>query len=307
MKGPWLFISWQVCLLSSIAALAQTPAPVSAEPQSITLPVGTAIAIRTIDRIDSKTADLHREYAASLDDPIVVDDVTVVPTNTSAVVRVTDKQRSGFKRRASLSLSLIAVTINGQRVSVETGKLDSQSGSQAKRTATGAAVGAGTGAAIGAIAGGGLGAGIGAAAGGAAGTLGGVLVGQNVVIAPETRFTYRLTEAVVIDAGSVSAQQPRQRPTLEHPAALRPDPQQPAPQALAPPQATDQPQPIPPPPAPVDSSPGSPKVVSLGQTTEQVVAILGPPDTIAKVADKEIYAYRFLKITLTDGKVTDIQ
>jgi uncharacterized protein YcfJ len=103
-------------------------------------------------------------------------------------------ERSGFKRRASLSLTLIAVIVNGRRVEVSTDKVDSKSGSQAKKTAAGAAIGAGAGAAIGAIAGGGLGAGIGAAAGGAAGTLGAVFSGKAVEIAPETRFTYRLTK-----------------------------------------------------------------------------------------------------------------
>jgi uncharacterized protein YcfJ len=167
-----------------------------ADSEGITLPIGTEIAVRTIDRINSKTANLHREYAATLDDPVIVDGVTVVPAQTSAILRVVDMERSGFKRRASLSLSLIAVIVNGRRVEVTTGKVDSKSGSQAKKTAAGAAIGAGAGAAIGAIAGGGLGAGIGAAAGGAAGTLGAVLSGKAVEVAPETRFTYRLTQPV---------------------------------------------------------------------------------------------------------------
>jgi uncharacterized protein YcfJ len=199
MKRISTLIFWQVCLLSPLLAFSpQTAPPAPAEPQSITLPIGTEIAIRTIDRIDSKTADLQREYAASLDDPIIVDGVTVVPANANAFLRVTDKQRSGITRRASLSTSLVAVTINGQRVEVETGKVDSKSGSQAKRTLTGTAVGAGTGAAIGAIAGGALGAGIGAAAGGAAGTVGGILMGKTVEIAAETRFTYTLRQPAVI-------------------------------------------------------------------------------------------------------------
>ncbi len=63
-----------------------------------------------------------------------------------------------------------------------------------------AAIGAGTGAVIGGLAGGGLGAGIGAAAGGAAGAVGGVIMGKSVEIAPETRFTYRLTQPVVINS-----------------------------------------------------------------------------------------------------------
>jgi hypothetical protein len=63
---------------------------------SITLPVGTEIAIRTVDRIDSKSAKLNRDYAATLDDPIVVDGVTVVPANSNAFVQITDNNGLGI-------------------------------------------------------------------------------------------------------------------------------------------------------------------------------------------------------------------
>jgi uncharacterized protein YcfJ len=199
MKRTLPLLFCQFCLLLGANAFAQTPPPAPAEQQSVTLPIGTEIAIRTIDRINSKTADLNREYAASLDDPVMVDGATVIPANTSAFLRVTDVQRAGFSRRASLSLSLIAVNINGQRVNVETDKVDSKSGSQAKRTLAGTAVGAGTGAAIGGALGGGAGAGIGAGIGAAGGAVAGKLMGKAVEIAPETRFTYRLMRPLVID------------------------------------------------------------------------------------------------------------
>ena len=196
MKIP-LFIC---CQLLPLWAYAQQAPPAPAEPQSITLLAGTEIAIRTIDRIDSKTANLRKEYAAILDDPIVVDGVTVVPANANAFLQVTDKKSPGFKRRSSVSLSLTAVVINGQRVKVVTDTVDSQSGSQAKRTLTGTAAGAGTGAVIGGIAGGAVGAGIGAGVGAAGGALAGKLMGKSVQIAPEIRFSYRLSEAVAIPA-----------------------------------------------------------------------------------------------------------
>lgn len=171
----------------------------STESHAITLPVGTEIAVRTIERIDSKKADLSREYAGSLDDPIVVDGVEVVPANANAVLKVVEVQRPGLTHRASVATALVAVTIHGQRVKVETGKVDSKAGSQAKRTLTGTAAGAGAGAAIGAAAGGGAGAAIGAGAGAAAGTVVGKLSGKGVEIAPETRFTYKLMQPVVIN------------------------------------------------------------------------------------------------------------
>lgn len=191
---------------SSSATSSATPAQPAkaAASDSITLPAGTEIAVRTIDRIDSKTADKYKEYAGSLDDPVVVDGVTVIPAEASAALRVSDVHSAGFARRASLSLTLVAVTINGHRVKVETSKVDSQSGSQAKRTAEAAGGGAAAGAAIGAAAGGAAGAGIGAGVGAAAGAVGGKVFGKTVDIHPETRFTYTLTQPVVINLRETS-------------------------------------------------------------------------------------------------------
>jgi uncharacterized protein YcfJ len=180
-------------------AAPPSPAPSpAADSHTITLPAGTEIAVRTIERIDSKKADLSREYAGSLDDPILVGGVEVVPANANAVLKVVEVQRPGLTHRASLATVLVAVTIHGQKVKVETGRVDSKAGSQAKRTLTGTAAGAGTGAVVGAAAGGAAGAAIGAGVGAAAGTVVGKLAGKGVEIAPETRFTYKLTEPVVL-------------------------------------------------------------------------------------------------------------
>jgi uncharacterized protein YcfJ len=205
-----------------------------AQQQSITLPVGTEISISTVDRINSKKADARKEYAASIDDPVIVDGVTVIPAKASAFLRISDVQDAGFSRRASLATSLIAVMINGQRVAVNTDKIDSKSGSQVKRTATGAAVGAGTGAAIGGAVGGGAGAGIGAGVGAAGGAVAGKIFGKAVEIAPETRFTYRLTQEVVVDSvvvASTSNETADPRPRLQHAQAPAPPAPPPSPSA----------------------------------------------------------------------------
>jgi uncharacterized protein YcfJ len=198
----WLLVGASGLLLAlpqQPSAAPQQPAAAPQEPQSITLPVGTEIAISTIDRIDSKTADKNKEYAASLDDAVIVDGVEVVPARTSAILRVTDVKNPKFKR-ATLSISLVALTLNGRRVEVNTDKVDSQSGTRATRTAVGAAAGAGAGAAIGAAVGGGAGAGIGAGVGALGGATAGILTRKGVEVAPETRFTYRLTQPVSINS-----------------------------------------------------------------------------------------------------------
>jgi hypothetical protein len=183
---------------TAAALAASAPAPQPSSARVITLPSGTEIAVRTIERIDSKKADLSRDYAGSLDDPIVVDGVEVVAANANAVLRIVEAQGPGLAHRASLSTALVAVIVNGRRVDVETARVDSKAGSQAKRTLTGTAAGAGAGAAIGAAAGGAAGAALGAGVGAAAGTVVGKLTGKGVEIAPETRFNYKLAQPVVI-------------------------------------------------------------------------------------------------------------
>ena len=184
--------------------LASAAAAEPADPRRIVLPAGTEIAVRTINRIASKTADRYREYAGSLDDPIVVNGVEVVPANTNAVLKVVDRQAPGLTHRASLATVLVAVVIRGQRVNVETDKIDSKAGSHAKRTVAGGAIGAGAGAGIGAAAGGAAGAAVGAGLGAAAGAITGKLTGKGVEIAPETRFTYKLTQPAYINSDEVS-------------------------------------------------------------------------------------------------------
>jgi hypothetical protein len=61
--------------------------------------------------------------------------------------------------------------------------------------------------------------------------------------------------------------------------------------------------PIPPPPPP----PAAPKTIALGQTKDQVAAILGQPDKIANLGSKEIDYYSDMKVIFANGKVTDIQ
>jgi hypothetical protein len=168
--------------------------------QSITLKAGTQIAIRTNTAIESNNPDTYKEYAAYLEDPIVVDGVTVAPKNAGAFMKLTKDKRK------VVGTSLVAVSINGQRVEVKTDQIESRAAPHALRNGVaGAAAGAG----IGALAGGGIGAGMGAVAG----AIGGAIVDKNtghVKIPSETRFTYKLTDSVVI--GSAKPQLVRPDP-----------------------------------------------------------------------------------------------
>jgi hypothetical protein len=50
-----------------------------------------------------------------------------------------------------------------------------------------------------------------------------------------------------------------------------------------------------------------PTTITVGQTKEQVVTVLGQPQRIAKAGNKEIYFYKDLKVTFVDDKVSDFQ
>lgn len=102
-----------------------------------------------------------------------------------------------------------------------------------------------------------------------------------------------IAEAVTVDTSAQSA--PSQTPPV-----LAPTP--PPAQATEPPLA-----PIAPPPPPTDAPPAAPPTIAIGQTKDQVMAILGQPKRVAKGATKEIDYYPDMKVIFVNGKVTDIQ
>ncbi len=54
-------------------------------------------------------------------------------------------------------------------------------------------------------------------------------------------------------------------------------------------------------------TPAAPSAIALGQTPEQVKAILGTPVTVVDLGEKQIYVYKNLKVTFTAGKLSDVQ
>ncbi len=73
------------------------------------------------------------------------------------------------------------------------------------------------------------------------------------------------------------------------------------------PQSSAPPAPIAPPPPPVDAPPPAPKTIALSMTRDVVIAILGQPQKVVKLGAKEIDIYPDMKVTFTNGKVSDVQ
>ena len=166
----------------------------------IELPAGTNLVVRMIDGVDSQVNRIGQTFAASMDEPVIVNGESVIPRGADVVVKLTDSKESGkIAGRSELTLDLVSVRINGRMVDLNTQTITRDSSSRGARTAKVAGGTAALGAIIGAIAGGGKGAAIGAGAGAAAGAGAEVVTkGQRVKIPSETRLTFALETAVRI-------------------------------------------------------------------------------------------------------------
>jgi hypothetical protein len=168
------------------------PPPPARSARGVELPAGTNIVVRMIEGVDSESARVGQTYAASLDEPVMLNGEPVIPRGADVVVKLVDAKESGkLTGRAELTLDLVSVKVDGRMVDINSQTVSRESSSRGERTAKVAGGTAAVGAIIGAIAGGGKGAAIGAGAGAAAGAGAEVVTkGQRVKIPSETRLTF---------------------------------------------------------------------------------------------------------------------
>jgi hypothetical protein len=184
--------------LPSPAPLPPPSAPPAASTDAGDIPAGTAVTIRMIDGVDSKTAQAGQTFRASIDEPVVVGDETAIPRGADVVTQLVEVKEPGkLAGGGQLTLSLVSINIDGDVVDVNSQSVtqagESRKGQSAKVIGGTAALGA----IIGALASGGRGAAIGAVAGAGAGTAVQVLTkGTEIRIPSETRLTFTLDRAV---------------------------------------------------------------------------------------------------------------
>jgi hypothetical protein len=186
--------------VEEIASIQFGSAPDAATPAAprTVLPAGTRFVIRMIDGVDSERNTIGQTFAASLDEPVMINGEAVIPRGADVVVKLVDDKESGkLTGRTTLTLDLMSVKVNGRMVDVNTETVTEESSSRGARTAKMAGGGALLGTIIGAVAGGGKGAAIGLGAGAGAGAGAEILTkGQRVHIPSETRLTFALDNAV---------------------------------------------------------------------------------------------------------------
>ncbi len=184
-----------------VAPSAEPPKPEPRVARTVTIPSGTLIPVRLLERLSSEMQQEGDTFMASLATPIVVDGFVIADKNARVEGRVVETTKGGRVRglpQMSIELTKLT-TADGQKINLQTGTFVRKGPDGTKSDAVKVGAGAAIGAAIGAIAGGGRGAGIGAAAGGGAGA-GKVIYdrGKAADLPVETRIDFRLSVPVTI-------------------------------------------------------------------------------------------------------------
>jgi hypothetical protein len=167
---------------------------------SLSIPSGTAIAVRMIDPVDSSKNKVGDEFHASLDQPLVSGNTVVAPKGADVTGRLAEAKSAGhIAGKAELKLELTAVRINGTMQPLVTGNYEVAGKSRGNQSAKRIGGGAVLGAVIGAIAGGGKGAAIGAGVGAGVGTAAQVIThGEQVKIPSETVLDFTLEQTLMV-------------------------------------------------------------------------------------------------------------
>jgi hypothetical protein len=146
---------------------------------------GTEIRVQLLSSLDTGKTQSGQEFAATLADPVQMDNGALWPKGTEIKGKIVEVVSSGrLSRPASISLQL--TQIGKSPIQTETAKLDGQSHG-ARNTALIGGIAA-VGAVLGGIANGGKGALIGAAAGATAGTAAAAATGKQEIVLPAETF-----------------------------------------------------------------------------------------------------------------------
>jgi hypothetical protein len=175
------------------------PAPI-AMGERINVPTGTRLTVRTVDAVDSDRNRVGDKFAATLDQPLYVDEVLVAPRGADVYGRLEEaKEAEHFSGKAQLRLSLTGIVVNGQTYALTTGDYELSGKSRTSNTAKKVGGGAAVGALIGAVVGGGKGAAVGAGVGAGAGTAVQVATkGDQVHVPSETLLEFALDQPVTL-------------------------------------------------------------------------------------------------------------
>ena len=186
-------------------APAMTPPPPPV-PANVTVPDGTELQVRLDESLSSNQNHSGDVFHGSLDQPVVLNDQTVIPAHADVTGKVVEAVAANrLTGQPSLSIEVTRLSYNDHTYNVTTDSYRRTGTSRGKRNVKTGAGGAALGAIIGAIAGGGKGAAIGAATGAGAGTAAGAATGSDdVKLDSESVVSFRLQAPVTVAAAKTA-------------------------------------------------------------------------------------------------------
>jgi len=152
------------------------------------------------DTLSSNGSRSGDSFAATLDEPIVLDNLVAVPAGAKLTGRVTDARASGhLETPAELALTLTSLEAGGKTYEISTSTYGRRGRSHKKHDAAWIGGATAGGALLGALAGGGKGAAIGAGIGAGGGTAAAYATGKKDIVLPaESIIRFNLHEPVTI-------------------------------------------------------------------------------------------------------------
>lgn len=196
-----------------VTTATTTPAP-QFVPADITIPAGTALAIRINQRIDVKHAHIGDRFTGDLSESVTRDGKVILPRGTDVRGVVDAAHRRGhFKGRSVLELRLTSIMHDGRAYPVQTADFVASKKGKGKRTAGWIGGTAGAGMLIGGIASGGVGLLAGGLAGGGLGTvIAGTTGNRDIVIPAESLVRFRLEDDLTVSSTPETATVADNRP-----------------------------------------------------------------------------------------------
>ncbi len=185
-----------------VAIQGGSPLEPAREPSPLIIPSGTAIQVRLLNSLSSRTASRGEEFEAQLAAPINADGSIVFPSRTRVRGRVVSASPSGgLHHPGYLRLTLQSIqTLSGDWMPISTSFVSARGKSHKRRNLTLIGGGAGLGGLIGGLAGGGKGLAIGAVSGAAAGTAGAYFSGKKEAVLPaETKLTFATVKEMAMN------------------------------------------------------------------------------------------------------------
>jgi len=191
-------------VLLSLIGIIAAAAAITRRPKPVTLPEETAITVTLDQRLASDENRSGDHFGATVSEPVVINERTVIPQGAHVEGLVVDARPSGRLRgRARLQLTIESIDVNGKTYPLQTDASWKSGGNHKKRNWAWIAGGGGGGLLVGALAGGGKGALIGGPVGAGAGTLAAYMTGKkDIHLSPETRLTFHLAQPATIDVKS---------------------------------------------------------------------------------------------------------